>query len=689
MNFDTFRLTVAKQFASMQKHALFVVDMGEDPRNALWNSYLASFPADSDPMYRERTSHDCSCCRSFIRTIGNVVSIDGGKVQTIWDVKLKDEPEYQAVADSLARKVRSRMKIVDVFKHYEARVGTEKNFEQLTDVKDTQGKAAVLQWTHFSANLERLHVLRKDDIAAHKGLVRGTHDVFKRALQEISLDTIDMVLDLMSQKPPLYRGEEHKFAVTEFRKLVVAFDKLNSDLDQDMFVWSKVVSALPGSVTNIRNTAIGTLLVDLESGTDIEDAVGAYEFKVSAGNYKRTTALITPKMIEQAKTKLADLGLTSALERRYATVSDITVNNILFANRDAKRKMSADVFDDLAAETGNKVNTKSLDKVQSISIEEFMKEVLPRVSSVEVLLENKHANNLVSLVAPIDPTAGNMFKWDNRFSWSYAGEFADSIKERVKKAGGNVTGDLCCRLAWDYKDDLDFYMYEPDGRRIYFSNRRSLSACGGMLDVDANGVDGPVDNPCENIFYADRNKMKEGVYKLEVHNYSRRSDGVGFEVEVEFDGQTHSFAYDKVVRDDQRITIAEIKYTKKDGFRINPRLSSQQKSKTVWGLPTQSFHKVNVLMLSPNHWDAKAVGNKHYFFMLDGCKNDSTARGFYNEFLSEELNAHRKVFEVLGGKLKLDDCPDQLSGLGFSSTQENNVTVRVTGSFTRTLRVEF
>ena len=49
-----------------------------------------------------------------------------------------------------------------------------------------------------------------------------------------------------------------------------------------------------------------------------------------------------------------------------------------------------------------------------------------------------------------------MFKWNNQFSWSYNGDMADSMKERVKQAGGNVTGDLCCRLAWEDKNDLDF-----------------------------------------------------------------------------------------------------------------------------------------------------------------------------------------------------------------------------------------
>lgn len=42
------------------------------------------------------------------------------------------------------------------------------------------------------------------------------------------------------------------------------------------------------------------------------------------------------------------------------------------------------------------------------------------------------------------------------------------------------------------------------------------------------------------------------------------------------------------------------------------------------------------------------VGNKHYFFMLEGCKSPVSLRSFHNENLNAELLGHRKVMEVLG-----------------------------------------
>ena len=390
-------------------------------------------------------------------------------------------------------------------------------------------------------------------------------------------------------------------------------------------------------------------------------------------------------MVESAKKTVEELGLTSALKRRYATITDITVNNIVFANRSARRAIEGDVFDDLATTT----KPKNLDKIEEIGIEKFLANILPCAESVEIMVENRHTPNFVSLIAPEDPTAGEMFKWQNRFSWSYNGEMADSIKERVKAAGGTVVGDLCCRLAWDYTDDLDFHMHEPGGTRINYSTfRRSLSPNGGMLDLDANGADGLRPNPAENIFYADRKRMKEGDYVLSVNNYARRSDGRGFVVEIEFDGQVHRIEYDKVMADKKTTIVATIRYSHKAGFVIAESLPSSQTSREVWGLKTQTFQPVNVLMLSPNHWDDRAVGNKHYFFMIDGCRNDGTARGFFNEFLKADLDKHRKVLEMVGSKMKIEGA-EQLSGLGFSSTMRNSIVCRVKGSFTRTIKITF
>lgn len=675
MQFTDFNKVVAKQFQAMTKISggLFYVEVDKD---ALWAHYLASFPEGSNPIYVKNTEHDCSCCRHFIKTLGSVVAIKAtGELTSIWDVMI-DGP-YQVVANQMAAFVTQRADtLLFPFLSSEPSVGVAKNFQQLLE-------GGVKQWEHFHVTLPAAVIVKGTDIGPQLSNARATYDVMYRGLTELSLDAVDSVLELIAQNS-LYRGEEQKFALTEFRKLKVAFDKVADPQKRKRFCWTQIKTG-PQSVTRLRNTAVGTLLTDLSTGMDLEDAVRAFERMVAPTNYKRPTALVTKAMIQKAQETIQELGLTSALERRYATLDDITINNLLFADRTAKQQMN--VFDELSARVSEPA--RKLDKVEEVPIEVFLQKILPSAKSLEVMFENHHAGNLVSLIGPADPTAKLLFKWPNPFSWSYAGELTDSIKERVKKAGGSVTGDFRASLSWFNYDDLDLHLVEPSGTEICFMSKYSHMT-GGQLDVDMNAGGGTTRSAVENITYPSRTRMREGIYTLSVVNYSKReSIDIGFDVEIEFDGTTYTFAYAKSLATQKSIIVCKFKYSRVKGLEIVESLPATQASRVVWGVPTQTFHRINVIMLSPNYWDDNVVGNKHYFFMLDGCQNEDKARGFFNEFLTEALTPHRKVFEMVGSKMRTDESDRQLSGVGFSSTQRNSLLCRVQGALTRTIRITF
>jgi len=664
MEFKEFKAAVQEQFEKMKNYNLFRVNVDKD---RLWETYLSSFPKGTDPIFRERTEHDCQCCKSFIRAVGNVFAIVGNDKITIWDVNIGGH--YQIVADAMAALIKCSP-TDNVFLHAEKTAGVDKNFQQLES-------GEILTWNHFFLNVPEKHYCKGIDIGTKLSEFRSTFDVMHRGLNEITVDAIETVLELIAQNS-LYRGEEHLHSVKAFRELKAGFDKAENT---HIFCWDKVWGS--PAVARIRNTSIGTLLVDISEGVDLERAVKAFESKVAPHNYQRTSAIVSKSMVESAKKKLEELGLVEALERRHAIIEDITINNVLFADRSAKKKM--DVFDEIA--TNSTKIPKKLERVDSVDIETFIKEILPRADSVELMFENKHTPNLVSLIAPV-MKGKSMFKWGNNFSWSYNGEVADSIKERVKKAGGNVEGYLRFSLSWYNFDDLDLHMVEPGGYEIYYGNRDKHSPCKGMLDVDMNAGSGHTRTPVENICYLDKKSLKDGKYYLFVNQFNQReSKDVGFEVEFEVDGKIETLTFDKPVKG--KVPVLEIEYSKENGIKTTKHLPSSQATKEIWGINTQQFHKVSTVMFSPNYWDEKATGNKHYFFILDGCKNMDSARGFYNEFLAPELNAHRKVFEILGSKMKIENSENQLSGLGFSSTQRNEVLCRVTGSFSRTIKITF
>jgi hypothetical protein len=679
--FAGFKSNMRKHFAEMIEgvNVLFTVDLDKD---ALWKLYLESFPAGTNEIFRTRTEHDCSACRHFIKAFGNVVAIKGNRMVSIWDFDMPNGSKYGPVADALSEHIKS-LPVTDIFVTDSLHIGVEKNFEK--------SENGVLTWEHLCIQLPgRFKTTSRQTLDTVRGRARDLKTVFKRSLEEISEDAVASVLELIAQNS-IYKGEEWKGVLEAFQVHQKAYMKL-SESEKDLYAWEQSQIAGP-VVGKIRNHSIGTLLVDISEGKDLDESVRKYEAIVAPTNYKRPKAIFTAKMLQDAEKTLTDLGYMASLGRRHAVLDDIRVNNILFANRDVLGKLQGgNPFAELAKETG--VSPKSFDRVEEVPIQTFVSEILPTAQKVEVFLENRHQSNMVSLIAPTDMDAPTMFKWGNAFSWAYAGNIADSMKQRVKAAGGNVEGVLRFSIQWGPGDenDLDAHCIEPGRDEIYYANKRVVHRSSGVLDVDiihplTETQDGIA---VENITWSNLSKMPEGIYQLFVHCYSNRGGRDGFTAEVEFDSQIHQFAYAKELRQGEKVQVAEVSYSRKNGFKIIEKIPSSLSSRKVWGLDTNQFHPVSVVMMSPNYWDAQdGIGNRHFFFMLKGCQNPESPNGFFNEYLKNDLIEHKRVFEALGSKMRVAPSEEQLSGVGFSSTQRNSLVVRVTGHVNRTLKVIF
>lgn len=486
-------------------------------------------------------------------------------------------------------------------------------------------------------------------------------------------------MELIGQNS-LYRGQEFKPTLDKFLKHKKGYDKLSA-AKKKLYVWSKY-----GDCPPIRNTAIGTLLINVSEGMPLDMAVTSYERVVAPSNYKRPTAIVTKGMIDLAEKDLKELGMEKSIYRRHAHKDDIPVEQVIFVDRDISE---GSLFDNLKEDVP--VLAKSLSKVEEVTIGTFIEEVVPHATKIEVLLERNHEGNLMSLIAPKYKEAPLLFNWQNGISWSYKDNVADSIKAKVTKAGGKTDGELRFSLEWFNYDDLDIHVIEPSGHKIYYSQKRSDNG-NGCLDIDMNAGGRATREPVENIIFSNRSKMQEGNYKVIVHQYDKReSTAVGFNLDIECQGQLLTFGQKTAVPDKTRVLVAEIKYSKARGMELvmGKETAANVTSIPMWNLSSNKFYRVAMVMDSPNHWGSKPTGNKHTFFILDKARNEDKPRGLFNEFLTPELHKNRKVFEILGSKLKVEDSDQQLSGLGFSSTQRNEVICKVTGKFTRTIRVKF
>jgi hypothetical protein len=666
MEFVEFANAIRDKFNEMSKGNLFVVDADPDE---LWNHYLNSFPEGTNRTFRERREYDCQSCKQFVRQVGNVVAIKDGRLESIWSISILDST-FQTVALNMDLYVTER-KIKNVFVHSDPRVGKRWN----TEIKPNGDE---ITWHHFAVAIPKCYQKPAQDIGSYLGKVKSKYDVTFRGLNELTLESAEIVLELI-EEGSLYRGEEHKRAVEMYVDAKKQFDKAEN---KEVFVWDDVIG-LP----SIRNTAIGSLLVDISGGKQLDEVVRLFESKVAPTNYKRTKGVVTKRMIQAAEQKVKELGIADSLQRRCAVTEDITVNNVIYVDRAVKQIIGGSVFDELIEETQDSI--KNRDKIEPVTIDNFITNILPKSNNVELYFENKHKNNLMTLISPKHRDSPNILKWGNNFSWSYNGDVTDSIKENVKKAGGRVEGVLRFSIQWneknDNRNDFDAHCIEPNNNRIYFENKGRLHSSSGMLDVD---IIHPKGVAVENIIYTEYENMPYGDYAFKVHNYTDRGGVSGFRAEIEFNGQSYSFDYSEKVRQGAYVDVAVVNYSK-EGFKIKSMIPSSVSNQEVYSINSNKYHRVNMIMKSPNHWDGEETGNKHYFFIIDKCRTDKDIRGLYNEFLNEGLREHRKVFEVLGNKLKAKPTENQLSGFGFSSTRKDEVLCRVKGSFNRILKIQF
>ena len=205
-----FNKKVQEQFAKMCKTGkLFRVKLtGQE----IWELYLKSFPKEQDPIFRspESTVHNCNHCKNFIRRYGNVVSIDADyKVTSMFDVVC--DAEFEDVAKALTKAIKSS-KVMEVFFEtfnelnslpYEScsksnavfQLGVDKNAKRYTkeeaELYGVVKPDEIRTFNHLHLSLPKIYVdASGSSVESIMGNYRDAKNVFTRAMEEISLDTL-------------------------------------------------------------------------------------------------------------------------------------------------------------------------------------------------------------------------------------------------------------------------------------------------------------------------------------------------------------------------------------------------------------------------------------------------------------------------------------------------------------------
>ena len=177
--FKDFVKAIQKNLQQMSKDSsrLFTVNVDTEE---LYNLYLDSFPAGTNEIYRERREYDCSCCRHFIRDVGNVVSIKNGELHTIWGINQVSDDKYNVVAAALDAYVKQKA-VLGVFLKKEKRIGTPENREMLPTGK-------INKYEHFFVDLPEICIFKEcygHTLEGDLSQFRDVRNVFKRSLMKL------------------------------------------------------------------------------------------------------------------------------------------------------------------------------------------------------------------------------------------------------------------------------------------------------------------------------------------------------------------------------------------------------------------------------------------------------------------------------------------------------------------------
>lgn len=337
----------------------------------LWKTYLSAFPVKYNTVFRdpESTEHNCNNCHNFIRRYGNIVAIDeSGNLMTLFDIAAEtNDKEYKASMIALRDTIKSS-KIRDVFfetfadlnaTNYEAckkgqaqyKLGIAKNHKQYTkEEAEKFGKVnteTIYTFHHFALTIPGSFVdSTGKSIEAIMAEYRDKKQVFQRGMEEISLDTLQLVKDLIIQGS-LLNGDSYLKLLDN----IITIKKVYDDCpftNKDNWFWS-VTYGMPEAIAKFRNTLLGTLCVELSQGEELNKACLNWNKRADPVNYMKATAPITQKQIKEAQKFVEENDYADSFDRRLATIDDIKASEILHLNSGDGKIKTASIFDNVKA----------------------------------------------------------------------------------------------------------------------------------------------------------------------------------------------------------------------------------------------------------------------------------------------------------------------------------------------------
>lgn len=417
-SFHDFATAISNKFLAVSAvKNLFKVNI---KKGALDEAYLKAIPAE------HRQWHTCSCCRSFLNRIGNIVTIDeDGKVTSpLWNLTEAEALEWAGTANAFFLPAMDAMRrIVESSKVTSRFVSTEK----VLGTPESGG------FNHFYAQVGKVYVDDEGIYTARQAIAQSREDY--RMLAEFMGKVKP---ELLAKARTMFENDAQlKLATTHVEMLQWAcefketYDALRPNQAKAVaYLWNAVATVRKGSL-RIGQGVMGNYLSAVDKGGDYTKAKNDFLYQTDKVRHMKKVAAPTQGNIDRTKAAFAKLDLEPSLARRLATEKDIVLKIWEPTVVEVKVDPTASVFDRLSPkDSKSKVADLPIIKGGVVTMQHFTKEILPTALKLEVELDPHRKYGFVGLMTAVNPDAKPLTYWDlperrNPMSgWQYKGGVA-------------------------------------------------------------------------------------------------------------------------------------------------------------------------------------------------------------------------------------------------------------------------
>lgn len=370
--------SVRASFAAVAagQRALFCTDA-----DGLNDLYLNSLPA-------ERQIHNCHCCRRFIGTYGNLVTIDetGETTPVMWSPK--GVPDFYHKAFSALNDRVKRARVTSVF---------------LT--KETLwGSPVTGDWSHMSVEPPNALVYRERMWTAGQAMAAAKENY--RTVATALADFVKPVLDeslRMLRADALARSEKFVAPLQWLRDL---HDRPKGKKGENV-LWRAIAFA-PEGYCHPRASVTSSLMEDVAAGLPFEEIRARFNAKLGPLIYQRPQAAPTAGNIKAAEALVEKLGIAPSLERRFARIDEVRPTWLPAPMQEPEK--AGGVFGHLKPKDTTAFRRVEL-PASLMTFEKFTRLVLP--SARELQIRVPAHGRFLALTTAVNEDAPPILKWDS------------------------------------------------------------------------------------------------------------------------------------------------------------------------------------------------------------------------------------------------------------------------------------